>query len=292
MARLHDDEVPITTDLARHLIDSQFPSWRALPIESIGTPGTVNVVYRLGDSLAIRMPRTGADARGLRDELKWLPRLAPLLPLRIPSPVATGHPDDRYPLPWAVYDWIPGRTWSLEHPPDEYEAASRLAAFVQAMRGIATAGAPRSTRDTPLPRRDAHARRAIAAIDEFDQMALHQAWERCLAAPAWEGPGVWTHADLLPPNLLVCDGALTAVLDFGHPGVGDPALDLAPAWTVFGASGRARFQAVLGGEDGLWARAAGYALFQALLIIPYYRESHPAFTATAVRTVHEILEYT
>jgi aminoglycoside phosphotransferase (APT) family kinase protein len=204
-------------------------------------------------------------------------------------PVAHGRPANGYPFPWAVYRWIEGRPYADELVGDERRAAADLARFVLELRRIDTAGAPPAGR-RPLAELDAITRQALeASRGVIDGDAAIAAWERALDAPAWTGKArVWIHADLLRPNLLVRDGRLCAVLDFGSAGAGDAAFDAIPAWAVFGTAGREVYSAALEVDDGTWNRARGYALHQAALIIPYYAESNPGFVAVAKRTVEEI----
>ena len=288
---MHAGEVDIDADLVRRLLVAQFPDLSERPISEVRSTGTVNAIFRLGDDLYARLPRVRDWADDLANEAHWLPRLAPLLPLAVPEPVAMGRPAAGYPFQWAVYHWFEGRTYAPELVTDEQQAARELAAFVVALRHIQVEGAPRSRRDRPLRLRDDEARTAIAALGPgFDQTAVTAAWERALAAPAWAGEPVWTHGDLLPPNLLVRGGQLTAVLDFGNVGVGDPAVDVIPAWSVFGREARGTFRAALGVDDPTWARSRGLARHQSLLIIPYYVETNRGFVEMATRTIDHGLE--
>jgi aminoglycoside phosphotransferase (APT) family kinase protein len=174
-------------------------------------------------------------------------------------------------------------------PIREVQAARDLARFVVELRRTDPAGAPRGGRK-PLRELDAATRAAISsARGVIDADAATAAWERALQAPAWDGTPVWIHTDLLRPNLLVRDGRLRAVIDFGAAGVGDPAADVIAAWSVFSQAGRDVFRGALEVDDGTWNRACGYALHQAALILPYYAETNPGFAAPARRTVEEVL---
>jgi aminoglycoside phosphotransferase (APT) family kinase protein len=204
--------------------------------------------------------------------------------------VARGRPQDRYPFPWAVFGWIDGAPYGDDLVDDERRAARDLAQFVLELRAIdPVAGAPAGGR-RPLGELDGVTRARLKAIsDVVDVGAATAAWEQSLRAPVWKGRPVWIHADLLRPNLLVDDGRLSAVIDFGSGGVGDPAADVIAAWSVFGATGRATFRDALGVDDGAWHRARGVALHQAAGIISYYRQTNPGFVEQATRTVQEIL---
>jgi aminoglycoside phosphotransferase (APT) family kinase protein len=288
--KLHDGEVDIDAELVGRLVAAQFPELTDLPVSAVRSTGTVNAIFRLGDHLCARLPRVRRWARNLEREWHWLPRLAPHLSLRVPEPVGRGQPASWYPFPWAIYRWIDGQPYVDELVDDERQAAEELARFVVELRRIApAAGAPRGGR-RPLRELDAVTRAAISsARGVIDGDAAAAAWERALQAPAWNRTPVWIHTDLLRSNVLVRDGRVCAVIDFGGAGIGDPAADVIAAWSVFGHSGRAVFRGALGIDDGTWDRARGFALHQAALIIPYYGETNPGFVASAKRTVEQIL---
>ena len=287
--KMHSGEIDIDEALVTRLLATQFPQVVDLPIRAVPSTGTVNAIYRLGDDLCVRLPRVSSWARDLEKELTWLPKLAPSLSLRVPEPVAQGQPASGYPFPWAIYRWIDGQPYRDDLLHDEPQAAADLAQFVLELRRIDPRGAPRGGR-RPLRELDAPTRVAIAASGGvIDGEAAAAAWASALQAPEWDGTPVWIHADLLRPNLLVDRGRLSAVIDFGSVGVGDGAADVIAAWSVFGRSGRATFRAALNVDDGTWKRARGYALHQAVLIIPYYVETNPGFVALAKRTVEQLL---
>jgi aminoglycoside phosphotransferase (APT) family kinase protein len=285
---MHADEVAIDADLVRRLLADQRPDLAGLPLREVGR-GTVNAMFRLGDDLAVRLPRTAEWSGDLERERVWLPRLRERISLRVPEPVAQGQATDEHPLPWAVYRWIEGDQYADGLVDDERQAADELARFVQELRAGSVQGGPATGR-RPLAELDEETRAAIVeAGDLLDTAAVLAAWDRALSAPVFDGETVWVHTDLLRPNLLVRNGRLAAVIDFGAVGVGDPAADVIAAWTVFGPVGRAHYRAALDVDDGTWERARGYALTQAALIVPYYRETNPAFTASALRTIGEVL---
>jgi len=287
--KMHDGETDIDAGLVRRLVAAQFPGLAGLPVSAVQPAGTVNAIYRLGDRLCARLPRVRSWAQDLDEEWDWLPKLAPQLSLRVPEPVAKGHPGSGYPFSWAIYRWIDGQPYADEVVGDEHQAARELAQFVAELRRIDPAGAPRAGRK-PLRQLDAGTRAAIASARAvIDSDAATAAWSQALEAPAWTGTPVWIHADLLRPNLLTAGGRLSAVIDFGSAGAGDPAADVIAAWSVFGPAGRGTFRRALGVDDGTWHRARGYALHQAAMIIPYYPETNPGFVALAKRTVGEVL---
>jgi aminoglycoside phosphotransferase (APT) family kinase protein len=261
-----------------------------MPIRRVASTGTVNALFRVGDGLCARLPLVATWADDIARELEWLPKLSSQLTLRIPEPVGEGTPADGYPFPWAIYRWIDGEPYADDIVDDEAAAAVTLARFVQEMRAVEpTEDAPRGGRD-PLRELDDETREAIdAASGVIDRDAATAAWERSLEAPTRNGNATWIHADLLRPNLLVHEGRLCAVIDFGGAGVGDPATDVIPAWAVFCPPGRDAFRAAFDVDEGTWARARGIALHQAALIIPYYRETNPEFVTLAQRTIEQIL---
>jgi aminoglycoside phosphotransferase (APT) family kinase protein len=287
---MHEGEVEIDAALVGRLVADQFPDLADRPIAAVRSTGTVNAIYRLGEDLYARFPRMARWAGDLEREWEWLPRLGPRVSLAVPEPVGQGRPGHAYPFAWAIYGWIEGAPYTDALVEDECAAADALARFVAELRRVEpAAGAPRGGR-RPLLELDAMTREAIvAAAPDIDAGAATAAWELALRAPGWDGTPAWIHADLLRPNVLVRDGRICAVIDFGGAGVGDPATDVIAAWSVFGRTGRARYRAALEVGDGTWHRARGIALHQAAMIIPYYRETNPVFAALARRTVEQIL---
>jgi aminoglycoside phosphotransferase (APT) family kinase protein len=287
--RLHDDQFDVGDALVTRLLADQQPALADLPISRVRSTGTVNALFRIGDDRCARL-LAGRWVESLRSELRWLPWLRERVSLQIPEPIFEGEPTTWYLVPWAVFRWIAGATYADALVDDEREAARTLAAFVFELRASEISpDAPVGGRD-PLGKLDAETREAIGASSGvIDRDASMLAWERALQAPVWDGRPTWIHADLLRPNLLVHGGRLTAVIDFGGAGIGDPATDVIAAWAVFGSSGRAAYRASLDVDDGTWERARGIALHQAALIIPYYVETNPDFVVLAKRTIEEIL---
>jgi aminoglycoside phosphotransferase (APT) family kinase protein len=254
--------------------------------------GTDHDIYRLGEHLAVRLPRIGWATGQAAKEAKWLPKLAPLLPLAVPTQLAKGHPAEDYPFEWSIYEWLPGE--NANGAIDELEqAAADLAGFVNALRRIDVTDAdprPRGARGAPLAELDDPVRRSVAELgDRIDGRAALRSWDESLTAPAWNGEEVWVHGDLLPGNLLVVDGRLSAVIDFGCLNVGDPACDLQPAWNVFAGGSRARYRAVLQVDDASWLRGRGWALFQAVMALPYYWDTNPGMIRQASQALAHVL---
>jgi aminoglycoside phosphotransferase (APT) family kinase protein len=290
--KMHVDEVGTDAGLVRRLLAEQFPQWADLPIELVDSYGTDHDIYRLGDHLAARLPRIGWATKQAAKEAEWLPKLAPHLPLAIPVQLAMGHAAEGYPFEWSIYEWLPGESANGTIV-DLEQAAVDLAAFVNALRKIDTVGAhPRSpgSRGAPLAELDNSVRRAIAELgDGIDADAATRSWEESLDASEWDGEEAWVHGDLLPGNLLVVDGRLSAVIDFGCLNVGDPACDLQPVWNVFAGESRVRYRAELQVDDASWLRGRGWALAQAVVALPYYWDTNPGMIRQASHALAQVL---
>jgi len=286
---MHEGELDLNIALVKRLLVEQFPYLSENSITVVHSMGTVNAIYRLGDELYVRLPRLEAWADSIDNEWAWLPKLAPLISLKIPKPLARGKPTDWYPCPWAIYHWIEGSPCQDSLISDERQLAHDLIDFILELRSIDRLGAPRGGR-RPLIELDKATRAAIeSSRGVIDTEMASTAWARSLEAPAWDGNPVWIHGDLLKSNLLVQNNRLCAVIDFGGVGIGDPAADVVPAWSVFSKVGREIFRQALDVDDDTWSRARGYALHQALMIIPYYPKTNPGFVSMAKRTLEEIL---
>ncbi|HMJ78707.1 MAG TPA: aminoglycoside phosphotransferase family protein [Iamia sp.] len=285
--RMHDDQVGIDGDIVRALIADQHPRWADLPLVEVPSIGTVNAVYRLGDELCVRLPLKAGGVGSLERELERLPWLAARLPVAVPEPVATGAPDDAYPLPWAIYRWLPGTTADGS---GGAALADDLAAAVTAIRALDPTGAPRAGGRWTLAAWDPTVGRSLGALGGvIDVERAGAAWAAAVAAPPWDGPPTWVHGDLLAANLLVADGRLAAVIDWGGAGTGDPAADLLPAWSGLDATGRVRLRTVLDPDDATWTRGQGWALRTALSGLPYYPETNPGFAAMAAAMLAAVL---
>ena len=301
--RLHEDEVHIDADLVRELIRAQLPQLGHLDVRLVAAPGTDNVVFRLGEELAVRLPRKPAAVPSLLVEREWLPRIAAQLPLAAPEPIASGEPSDTYPFPWLVCTWVSGVPLAPggANPND----ASVLAEFVLALQSLDTAGGPQippGRRAGPVVAYDATARAALEAVralrtagrlspDLVDEERAAAVWSAAVDALPWHGPDVWVHRDLMASNLLTRGGRLQGVIDFGGLAVGDPAGDVMAAFHVFdSAPSRLQFRAELGTDDQTWARARGWALTQGLEALVYYIDSHPGMVAMARQVIKQTLD--
>ena len=288
-AKMHADEVEIPTSLVAQLLADQFPHWANLPLVAVPSAGTDHALYRLGDELAARLPRIHWAVGQVEQELYWLPKLAPHLPLAIPEPLALGEPGHGYPWRWSVYCWLEGVNATPEQIANSRQAAVDLAEFVAAMQQIDPTGAP-TGRGVPLAERDATVRSAIASLhDSYDADILTAAWEKALHTRPWPGPPIWNHGDLHTGNLLAHNGRLAAVIDFGCMGVGDPACDVMAAWLYLSADSRQTFRDVLQVDDDTWARGKGWALSMGLMALPYYRTTNPVLASIGQRAIEEVL---
>ena len=289
---MHPDQIDTDVELVRRLLAAQFPQWAELPIEPVVSYGTDHDIYRLGNHLAARLPRIEWASHQAAKEAKWLPKLAPHLPLAVPVQLAVGYPAGGYPFDWSVYQWLPGENANGTID-DLHRAAVDLAAFVKALRQVDTTDAhprPPGRRGAPLAELDEQVRASIARLDDrIDGTAALLSWEESLSAPRWEGEEVWVHGDLLPGNLLVVDGRLSAVIDFGALNVGDPACDLQPAWNVFTGDSRTRFRGELDVDDAAWLRGRGWALYQAVAALPYYWDTNPGMIRQASHALAQVL---
>ncbi|UBU19147.1 aminoglycoside phosphotransferase family protein [Nonomuraea gerenzanensis] len=289
--RTTDTRPTINAALVRRLVDTQFPQWSALPLELLDPAGSDHVIYRLGERLSVRLPRHAGAIGQAEKELEWLPRLAPRLPLAIPVPVGVGEPDFGYPWRWAVSRWLEGEVATVEALADSSAAAVRLAEFLSALQQF---GSEQATREDlagrPLSDRDRATRAAIAEVgDVFDTTAMTELWNAALSAPGWDRPPVWFHGDFHTGNLLTVDGRLSAVIDFGGLGVGDPACDLIIAFTLMSAGSRAIFRAALEVDDATWTRGRGWALATGLNAYTTYAAVEPRVAAQTTRQITEAL---
>jgi aminoglycoside phosphotransferase (APT) family kinase protein len=283
----------VDRELARRLVDAQFPQWAALPLRPVVPGGSDHAIYRLGSELTVRLPRHGGAMRQARKEATWLPRLAPALPLDVPVPEAVGAPGFGYPWSWAVHRWTAGETATVEALGDSAECAETLAGFLVALRGFALDGAvgdPDCGTDDDLPGRDAGTREKIDRTrDVFDASALTEVWDAALAAGSWTGPAVWFHGDFHTGNLLTRGGRVSAVLDFGSLGVGDPSRDIMIAFTLLGAKTREVFRSALDVDDAAWARGRGWALTAGLNAYVSYAAGNPEIKAATTRQIRAAL---
>ena len=284
----------IDAPLARRLIDSQFPQWSHLPITAVDRDGWDNRSFRLGSEYTVRLPSGNWYAQQVDKEQRWLPVLAPRLPLPIPTPVARGEPDSGFPYPWSVYCWLEGEPASTARIGDVTEFATTLASFLNALGRIDATGGPAPGRHNffrggQLCTYEEETFQAIDALgDEIPADDVKRVWAAAVAT-SWEGDPVWFHGDVATGNLLVRDGRLAAVLDFGSSGVGDPACDTVIAWTFLSGASRDRFRAELDVDSNTWSRGRGWALWKALITLVGHLERDAPEAAVPRREIDKIL---
>jgi aminoglycoside phosphotransferase (APT) family kinase protein len=265
------DTAAITPLLVRRLVAEQFPHWAHLAVAPVELDGWDNTTFRLGDEMSVRLPSADGYVPQVEKEQRWLPVLARRLPLPIPQPLARGRPGAGFPRPWSVYRWLEGEPTTVEQVDGLERFARDLGAFLDALQRIDADGPPAGAhsfyRGGALANYDAQTREMIAALaGRIDADRAGHVWQEALAA-AWDGRPVWVHGDVTGSNLLLIDGRLSAVIDFGCSAVGDPACDLAIAWTLFHGASRAAFRDSLRLDEGTWARGRGWALWKALITL-------------------------
>jgi aminoglycoside phosphotransferase (APT) family kinase protein len=265
-----DGRAGIDAALVRRLVAAQFPQWADLPVTPVKVDGWDNRTYRLGTGLTARLPTAESYVAAVDKEHTWLPVLGPSLPVEIPTAVAKGQPGFGYPYPWAIRRWISGDTASFETVSDLDEFARTVAAFILALQDIDATGGPLAGahsfyRGASLEHYHGETLEALAGLKgRINTDLALEVWNTALAAP-YDGPPLWFHGDIANGNLLVRDGRLSAVIDFGTSGVGDPACDLVIAYTFFSGTSRAAFREAVAQDDAMWSRAAAWALWKALI---------------------------
>jgi aminoglycoside phosphotransferase (APT) family kinase protein len=288
-------EVEITADLVRGLLTAQQPDLAGLPVEPLSN-GWDNTLFQLGDGLVVRLPRRALGANILVNEQRWLPVLAPRLPLPVPVPVRTGGPGEGYPWPWSIVEFLPGTPASDGPPFDPRRAATDLGGFFGTLHVPAPPDAPANPfRGVPLGQRAANFEQNLATVaGQVDEDAVLAAWETALAVPGWDRAPVWLHGDPHPANILIRDGAVSAVIDFGDICAGDPAADLSLVWMLLPASCHDRFRAAYAAvgdgpvSDATWARGRGWALNLAIVFLAWSADN-PRLHAIGRRTLAAVL---
>lgn len=270
----------IDTQLVYKLIASQFPQWADLEVKPVACGGWDNRTFHLGEHMSVRLPSAECYASKVEKEHHWLPKLALLLPLPISTPLAMGKPGEGYPWQWSVYRWIEGETAAAERIIDLRQFATDLAEFLKALQKCGTTGAPMGDphnfyRGAEIAVYDDQMRRAIEILaNKIDVVIVTALWDAVLST-TWRTSPVWVHGDVTVGNLLVNKGRLSAVIDFGGMGIGDPACDLVIAWTLFKGESREAFRAALSLDDDTWDRARGWALWKAMIVCAQLPGTNP-----------------
>jgi len=291
---VHTDQLDVDEDVVRRLVGEQFPAWRPLGIRRLGSVGTDHTIFRVGTGLAARFPRHPGDPDEVRAALEAeaaaVRELAGATTFPVSEPIAIGHPGAGYPLPWSVQAWLTGHDATVEDPAGSSSFAEDLATLISELRAVDTRGRTfqGGGRGGHLPDHDRWMETCVAKSEGLlDADAARTTWARLRTLPR-EDPDAMCHGDLIPPNLLVRDGRLAGVLDFGGFGAADPALDLVVAWHVLDDGPRELLRRALGCGEVQWLRGAAWAFQQAMGLVWYYVETNPTMSAIGRRTLARI----
>jgi len=288
------DKSDISPALVSQLVATQFPQWADLPVTRVEHDGNDNATFRLGQDMSVRLPSADRYVLQIDKEQRWLPVLADHLPLPIPKPLAKGAPGFGYPRPWSVYEWLEGEPATVAAVASQDEFATDLADFLAALYQIDPTGGPppgshNFFRGGPPAAYDSETRHAIVVLgDEIDVEGAAEVWDAALGA-TWHHPPVWIHGDVSAGNLLVRNGRLSAVIDFGSSGVGDPACDVTIAWTLFAGRSRDAFRARLPVDEATWARGRGWALWKAMITLVQVLRTDARIAAIARKVIEDVV---
>lgn len=292
---MHPDQINVTQDMVRELVDEQFPQWASLPIRTVRGPGTVNALFRLGEDLGVRLPLRHTDPTSMRIEIEREVAAARVLlgktPFPTPEPIAIGDPGAGYPLPWSIQTWLPGTTAEHEDPGGSVHFARDLATFIRGVRAISTGGHSfsGSGRGGDLSSHDAWMETCFQESAELLEVAiLRRMWKHYRALPPSPSADVTSHGDLTPGNVLVARGRLVGVLDVGGMGPADPSLELVGAWHLLDDGPRQIFRDALGCDELQWERGKAWAFEQSMGAVWYYRDSNPGLSAMGRRTLERL----
>jgi aminoglycoside phosphotransferase (APT) family kinase protein len=285
----------IDATLVKQLIRAQFPQWAGLPVAPVENGGWDNRTFRLGDSMSVRLPSALRYVAQVEKEHRWLPELRPHLPFPIPVPLGLGFPGAGYPWPWSIYGWLDGKPAHVARIHDLNRFAVDLAHFLVALRGIdashgPAAGAHNFHRGGSLTVYDTETRQSIGKLaDMIDVAPVNEVWEAALTT-SWQGLPVWVHGDVAETNLLVKEGRLAAVIDFGSSAIGDPSCDLAIAWTLLDPASRNAFRSAIALDPATWKRARGWAIWKALITLARFRDTDPNQANKAHHVIRDIVD--
>jgi aminoglycoside phosphotransferase (APT) family kinase protein len=267
---MNNHSLIINTSLVQHLISSQFPQWKHLPIQPVALSGWDNRTFHLGDQMLVRLPSAAPYAGQAEKEYTWLPKLAPFLPLPIPSPIAIGNPTQNYPWKWSIYHWLKGESAATAHIDNLTNFAKDLAQWIAALHRINPTGGPPPGphsfhRGGSLSNYNSETRQALSLLKhKIDVPTATKLWESALST-SWSNPPLWVHGDISAGNLLVQNGQLSAVIDFGQLTIGDPACDLPISWTMFKNQSRQIFLSTLSLDPNTILRARAWTLWKSLI---------------------------
>jgi aminoglycoside phosphotransferase (APT) family kinase protein len=286
--------MPLNLETAQSIIARQFPQWAELPVSTFDSSGTDHLLFRLGDHMAARFPITEDAARSIEDEWTGLPRFAGL-PLATPQLLASGKAEPEFTHSWSVVNWIDGQDASVAAVADWAETAHILGLFVRALRAVEPAGGrvcgtANGFRGSPLSTRDGRVRKCFESVsDLFDLQAMLSAWEEAMAASLWDKQPVWVHGDIHAANILVHDGRVVGIVDFGLAALGDPACDLALAWSFLPTEYRDGFFDAAEVDDAMVQRGKGWALYVGAIALSYYRDRNPVLARIGTQAIGGVL---
>lgn len=280
--KLKAGKFDVDVPLVERLVASQFPQWADLPIRPVDNDGWDNWTFHLGDRMKVRLPSAAGYAEQAEKEARWLPKLARQLPLPVPAPIGLGQPGEGFPWSWSISDWLEGEPATRERVDDPVQFGWDVAKFLTALQAIDTDGGPPPGMHNYFRGADVvnvygeEAWRSVDRIaDMIDAPAAHEVLDAAAEAK-FTGTPVWVHGDIAAGNLLVDGGRLCAVIDFGCCAVGDPACDLVLAWVFLDGPAREAFRLAMAADDATWARARGWALWKAALLVANNAVINPA----------------
>ncbi len=296
MKNFQQKKIDIDVDLVRHLVKTQFPKWAELKIKPVRFSGCDNRTFHLGENMSVRLPSEECYTPQAAKEQTWLPILAPYLPLPIPQLLAQGEPDHIFPWKWGIYHWIEGEAANINLIKNLDEFAKMLAQFLLSLYHVDPTGGPVAGkhnffRGVPLSTYDGETRIAIEALqNEVDTNLAEEIWNVALTSTYRETP-VWFHGDIVSDNLIVKEGRLSAVIDFGCCGIGDPSCDLTIAWTFFFGTSREVFKTELNTDNASWSRGRGWGLWKALITLQEFKnKTNKGVVNNAKNTINAVFK--
>jgi len=290
MKILHEDQIKMDVKIVKCLINEQFPQYKDLPIYEFNSTGTVNYIFRLGNDYYVRLPMHKTYENSILREYEILRYISNKISITIPQIIGLGKPNVLYPCHWAIYNWINGNYYDNNKITYFKDIVLELVNFINELHSInLLENAPKAGRKLLVELNSLTIENLNNSKDEIEYRKAIKICEILINTPLWNNKPVWIHADLLKPNILIDNNHILGIIDFGSSGIGDPAFDIIPAWAVFNKENRNIFRNKLNVCDDIWNRACAYALHQAALIIPYYRNSNQSFVKYAIDTINEII---
>ena len=287
---MHEKELNVSEELVRSLLAEQCPNWADLPLQRIQSSGTDNALYRLGTELVVRLPRIDWAVSSIEKEHTWVPQITNHLSTPISTPIFCGKPNAKYPWPWLVIKWNDGENPEFEQENEYNDLAVELAQFLNELHAIKLENGPLSRRGVHLSNVNERTNADIPLLkDEIDADYYLKLWKELSNLPEWHGEPVWVHGDFLPGNILVKNNHLSAVIDFSDVGIGDPACDLVIAWSLLNKDSREVFKKNLNNiDENTWQKGRGWALSIAAIMLPYYKNTNPAYARLARRMLKNV----